>query len=538
MRRSTIIFSLLSLLTMAVMAPIAQAHFLWIVTDNATGEAKVYFGESPEPDDPDLLAKLAGLKLHLIGPRDAASDVDTVQKDAALVAPAKGKSIVTLSHNYGVIERGGEKFLLNYHAKAYPTPLTGSWKAVQDAKILPLEIVPAAADKQVELTVLWNGKPLADAPLVVAGAGLDLEAKTNAQGRLVVQPTSAGLLSARAKHVVSEAGKADDKAYDSIRHYSTLTVPVNQPQLKIIDHKLPPLAHGVTSFGGAAIGDEVYVYGGHLGGAHHYWKEGQSNELLKLNLKNGTAWESVITGPRRTGTAMVAYGNKLYRIGGFEALNAEKDEGVLHSMADGQSFDPATGKWTALPDMPTPRSSFDAAVLDGTLYVVGGWNLQEGNNGEFLSTMLTLDLNAKQPAWKSHPVPFKRRALSVAAHDGKIYALGGMQESGGTTTDCHMYDPKTGKWADCPALHGQAMEAFGNSSFEIDGKLLALTMSGAVQQLADDGKSWLVVGQLEHPRFFARLLPWGQHQAVIVGGADMSTGKTNEVEILAPAAAK
>jgi N-acetylneuraminic acid mutarotase len=59
-------------------------------------------------------------------------------------------------------------------------------------------------------------------------------------------------------------------------------------------------------------------------------------------------------------------------------------------------------------------------------------------------------------------------------------------------------------------------------------------MSGAIQKIAADGKSWQVVGQLAHPRFFHRLLPWNGSKLVVVGGSNMTTGKVEALELLAP----
>jgi hypothetical protein len=108
-----------------------------------------------------------------------------------------------------------------------------------------------------------------------------------------------------------------------------------------------------------------------------------------------------------------------------------------------------------------------------------------------------------------------------------------MQEKGGPSTEVDVYDPQSDSWTKGPALFGPPLEGFGSTAFEIGGKLLVVTRSGAVQQLADDGKSWHIAGQVKHPRFFARLLPIADHRAILIGGADMESGKTLEVEVLA-----
>jgi hypothetical protein len=213
--------------------------------------------------------------------------------------------------------------------------------------------------------------------------------------------------------------------------------------------------------------------------------------------------------------------------------NAEGEEQSLWSQDSFAMYDPAAKTWTDLPKLPEPRSSHDAAVLDGKLYVAGGWQLAGEGESRWHDTAWVCDLNQNDLKWE--PIvtpPFHRRALSLAAHDGKLYVLGGMQEQGGPCTKCDVYDPVLKTWSQGPALAGTGMEGFGNSSFEIQGQLFASTMSGAVQRLSDDGRTWELAGQLAYPRFFHRLLPTAGGQTVIVGGASMQTGKTLELELL------
>ncbi|HUQ69671.1 MAG TPA: kelch repeat-containing protein, partial [Planctomycetaceae bacterium] len=232
----------------------------------------------------------------------------------------------------------------------------------------------------------------------------------------------------------------------------------------------------------------------------------------------------------------VEHKGKLYRVGGFTAKNGESEDQSLWSQDGFAMFDPATKTWTDLPALPEARSSHDAAVLDGKLYVVGGWKLAGQEDTRWHDTAWVCDLNRNDLKWE--PVatpPFHRRALSLAAHNGKLYVLGGMQEQGGPCTKCDIYDPALKTWSQGPSLVGNGMEGFGNSSFDVRGRLVASTMSGSVQQLSSDGQRWELAGQLAHPRFFHRLLPANSDRAVIVGGASMTTGKTLELELLTTA---
>lgn len=180
----------------------------------------------------------------------------------------------------------------------------------------------------------------------------------------------------------------------------------------------PPLPETVTSFGAALIEDMLYVYGGHTGRAHQYYQEGQAKTLWRLNLAQPEAWKALGEGPGLQGLALVADGGKLYRIGGFTARNQQGEPSDLWSQADVASYDPAAERWDELPALPEPRSSFDAAVLDG-----------------------------------------------------KIYVIGGMQAEGGPTTRVDIYDPVGRQWQQEPSLQGQGMDGFGSSAFAAGDRL-------------------------------------------------------------------
>ena len=135
--------------------------------------------------------------------------------------------------------------------------------------------------------------------------------------------------------------------------------------------------------------------------------------------------------------------------------------------------------------------------------------------------------------WTAVPEPpFQRRALSLAAFNGKLYVIGGMQPTDGVATAVATFDPATQSWAEAPALHGNGMEGFGTSSFASGDNLIVTTMSGSVQTLTADANEWTVAGQVDAPRFFHRQLTTADGRILIVGGASMQTGKTNSVELL------
>ena len=238
-------------------------------------------------------------------------------------------------------------------------------------------------------------------------------------------------------------------------------------------------------------------------------------------------------GPRLQGLALVADEGKLYRIGGFTAKNKEDEEQDLWSLDDVAAFDIKAGTWKTLPPLPEPRSSFDAAVLDHKIYVIGGWQLRGEEESIWHETAWVLDLKSNKLSWKSLPKPpFKKRALSVATAHGKIYAIGGMQSNAKITSGIAIYNPQNQKWSNGPDLIGTGMTGFGTSAFQNNGVLFVSTFDGTLQKLTSPDKPWKFVGNLERVRFFHRMLPVDTRHLIFLGGSNMSVGKFDEVDIV------
>ncbi len=296
---------------------------------------------------------------------------------------------------------------------------------------------------------------------------------------------------------------------------------------------LPDIPVGLTSFGAANCGNALYVYGGHIGEAHDYDRESQSGITWRLDLENPREWESVDESAGRQGLAMVAHGGKIYRIGGFEAHNEPGTEQSLHSVDTCEVFDPSVGKWSTLAPMPVPRSSFDAVVVGDVLYVIGGWVMAGDEETRWLESACSIDLSNLAAGWEEMPQPpFARRALSTGFQGEKIYVIGGMQEKGGPTRRVDVFDITRGTWSDGPELPGEeAMEGFGNSCFNIGGRLVVSTYGGNFHTLNEAGDAWEPMGSIEPGRFFHRLVPIGENQFALLGGANMGSGKTMETPV-------
>lgn len=283
---------------------------------------------------------------------------------------------------------------------------------------------------------------------------------------------------------------------------------------------LAPLPKPVTSFGAAATASHLYLFGGHHGPAHKYSRATTLGTLWQAPLAGG-AWEAVAERPIAQGASLVVHDGRLIAVSGMAPLNAETEKEELRSLDSVSRFDPATLRWTELPPLPTPRSSHDSAILDGRLYVGGGWQLR-GSEGKpvWAKTLDVLDLRAAKPEWRSFDQPFRRRALAAVAHAGKLWFIGGMDNGDDTSAAMDVFDPATGQWSTGPALPEGRMNGFGCAAAELNGRLYASPASGAVLRLSPDGKSWESAGQLEPARMFHRLVPHAGRLLVVGGSAN------------------
>lgn len=215
-------------------ASLAHAHFLWLFsTKSESGQPVVqaHFAEAGNDPEAEFVGRLEGLQV-LHRPASGETKPLTVKKttEAWEIALPEGldarhPGVIITTRNWGVTGRGDTKFLLNYYAKVYPGDVTDAAK-LGASELLKLDIVPVVDGKQVTLNVTFEGKPVADAEVVVKGGGQKGDKlKTDAKGQVTVELTEAGFIELRARHIEAKAGKFEGKDYSEIRHYCTLTMP-------------------------------------------------------------------------------------------------------------------------------------------------------------------------------------------------------------------------------------------------------------------------------------------------------------------------
>ncbi len=551
--------SLICGLTITAVAATSHAHFLWVKTVEVDGKPQgfLFFGESPAEETYHFPDKLAKVKLWSRSADGKRSEVATksIETDdrVGLIGPlADAKApVLETSQQYGIYGNA----LLVYHAKHVNGTNGEAINHAGTSKDLRLEIVPQVKGNEVELTVLWDGKPLKDAAvtLMVDDADPD-EKKADDKGQVSFKSEKGGPIGALANTMEKgKAGELDKKPYKGVMHYASLTFSLPSKEndapkkatsasadSKAESHKattsaLPPLPEAVSSFGAVVSDGWLYVYSGHIGEEHQHSAANLSSHFRRIKLDGGEEWEELPMQTHLQGMPLVAHGGKVYRVGGLNHRNATTDDKEnLQSTDEFAQFDPATKKWTALAPLPAARSSHNAAVISDKLYVVGGWKLDGKSPGTWQPDALVYDFNDPQSGWQKLPVPeFKRRALAAGVWDGKVFALGGMDEKAKPSLRVDFFDPQTGKWSKGPKLPGVGMAGFGVSAWNLDGKLYVCGMRGVLYRLAKNGAEWEEAGKLETPRFFHQLVPGPQGSLLVVGGASMN-GHLDSIEQISP----
>ena len=134
-------------------------------------------------------------------------------------------------------------------------------------------------------------------------------------------------------------------------------------------------------------------------------------------------------------------------------------------------YDAAADKWFAQAPLPTPRNSAAAAVYNGALYVIGGRNVNGGNN----RAVEVYDPSADR--WeKARPMPRGQGGLAASVLNGKIYAFGGEYfgaAGGGVYAEAWEYDPRKDKWRSVAAMprprHGLGAVTLDNAIYVLGG---------------------------------------------------------------------
>ncbi|MBI1730967.1 hypothetical protein HY229_00975 [Candidatus Acetothermia bacterium] len=193
----------------------------------------------------------------------------------------------------------------------------------------------------------------------------------------------------------------------------------------------------------AGIADAVFVIGG-------YYTDKAIAADVGTNmayLPKSNRWMTLAPDPVMRGGAAAASKDFSVYVAGGRSLPG----GDLLSSFD--RYDAFLNHWTLLPPMPTPRAGLGLAVVGESIYALGGRDCGTyAGCGQALAVNEAYDLRSGRWTTKS-PMPDARMDFSSAVLNGKIYVLGGFEsKSEKALSTVLIYDPVVDGWSDGPSL--------------------------------------------------------------------------------------
>ena len=172
--------------------------------------------------------------------------------------------------------------------------------------------------------------------------------------------------------------------------------------------KLPSLNHKRAAAGAAVVGDKIVVVGGQADG----------KLVPQTEVFDGKRWTDAARIPTpREHLGAASDGRYLYAVGGRE-LSADKNSGAF------ERYDPASGRWTELAAMPKPAGGVGVAYAAGRIVVVGGEGTTSASDD-----VQGYDIGRR--TWSQlPPLSVARHGVAVAVINDSLYAVGGATEPG------------------------------------------------------------------------------------------------------------
>lgn len=154
---------------------------------------------------------------------------------------------------------------------------------------------------------------------------------------------------------------------------------------------------------------------------------------------------------RRGAAGAVVVDDTLYLVGGVRGGPAPREVAWLDAL------DLRSGAWRRLPDAPHVRARFQAAVVEGKLFAIGGQRSAEGTPPQPPEEISAVDVftiaSEEWDTWDALPLPTPRARAMATAVGNEVFVLGG--ESGSRDAahaEVEVLDLQTRSWRRAPDL--------------------------------------------------------------------------------------
>lgn len=219
---------------------------------------------------------------------------------------------------------------------------------------------------------------------------------------------------------------------------------------------MPTARSGVST---SVVDGKIYAIGGaeikkrKIGPGHGY----DVKELPTVEMYDPVTdmWTQKANMPTARSTHTCAVDGKIYAIGGAAFNNIRKKKPWRLDLVE--VYDPATDTWAKAKSMNHARDSFAVSVVDGKIYAMGGtgWPQIPFHPGPFLSVVEVF--NPKMNQWREiGDMPDAKSSHTASVINGKIYVIGGFFRGQGRDMKdfktIEIYHPETGRWTQKPNM--------------------------------------------------------------------------------------
>jgi N-acetylneuraminic acid mutarotase len=218
-----------------------------------------------------------------------------------------------------------------------------------------------------------------------------------------------------------------------------------------------------SGLGLAVVDDKIYAIGGYYG---------DKNEEYGLVADTWTTKKPMPT--PRGDFAIAVFGDKIYTFGGL--INAGQWTTELTDV--NEVYDPATDTWTTKTSMPTPKAGSSASVVDGKIYLIGGFTYSAGTHQTSNENLVYDPLADSWTTKTSIPTPTLDYATAVV--DNKIYVISGTASAySDNLIDLNqIYDPKTDTWSQGTPIPVAVQQAAASATTGVNSAKAIYVMGG------------------------------------------------------------
>jgi alpha-tubulin suppressor-like RCC1 family protein len=213
---------------------------------------------------------------------------------------------------------------------------------------------------------------------------------------------------------------------------------------------------------------------------------GTVSDTLERYDPNTDQWTTLASMTQaRYGHLTAVHNGLLYVLGGADGTS---------TFSSVEIYDPSTNSWTAGVALLSPLGRAEGILIGNKILVVGG----ENSVRQELTQVLEFDLNTN--LWTTKASLNEKRHGHVCAYfDGKIWAMGGMDESQ-ELSSVEIYDPASDDWTSGPSLNTERLWSVAwvsNGRLYVGGgRNLSGTYLHSIESYNPVSNSWEVVGNL------------------------------------------